>query len=81
MLQAVVEVYNTLSLSAQQEVSDFIMYLAQKQKKTSEHIKYEKRKQKRMAALSEFAGSMKKTWKDVDALEYQNKMREERTLG
>ena len=41
----------------------------------------ESRKQKRMAALSEFAGSMKETWKDVDALEYQKKLREERTIG
>lgn len=38
----------------------------------------EVRKQKRMTALSEFAGSMKDTWKDVDALEYQKKLREER---
>ena len=40
--------------------------------------KEDARKQKRMAALSEFAGSMKDTWKDVDALEYQKKLREER---
>lgn len=41
--------------------------------------KEDARKQKRMAALSEFAGSMKDTWKDIDALEYQKKLREERT--
>ena len=40
----------------------------------------EARKQKRMTALSEFAGSMKDTWKDVDALEYQKKLREERIV-
>ena len=40
----------------------------------------EARKQKRMSALSEFAGSMKDNWKDVDALEYQKKLREERTI-
>lgn len=38
-------------------------------------------KQKRMTALSEFAGSMKETWKDIDALEYQKKLRDERTIG
>lgn len=38
-------------------------------------------KQKKMAALSEFAGSMKDTWKDVDALEYLQRLREERTIG
>ena len=40
----------------------------------------EARKQKRMTALSDFAGSMKDTWKDVDALEYQKKLREERII-
>ena len=39
----------------------------------------EARKLKRMTALSEFAASMKDTWKDVDALEFQKKLREERT--
>ena len=38
------------------------------------------RKLKRMTALSDFAGSMKDTWKDVDVLEYQKKLREERTI-
>ncbi len=38
----------------------------------------EARKLKRITALSDFAGSMKDTWKDVDALEYQKKLREER---
>ena len=32
MPQAVAELYNTLSLTAQQEVYDFMMYLVQKQK-------------------------------------------------
>jgi hypothetical protein len=45
------------------------------------HQEEEARKQKRMTALSDFAGSMKDTWKDVDALEYQKKLREERTIG
>ncbi len=40
----------------------------------------ESRKLKRMAALSDFASSMKDTWKDVDALEYQKKLREERII-
>ena len=39
----------------------------------------EARKLKRMTALSEFAASLKDTWKDVDALEFQKKLREERT--
>ena len=40
----------------------------------------EARKLKRMTALSDFAGSMKDTWKDVDVIEYQKKLREERTI-
>lgn len=40
----------------------------------------EARKLKKMPALSDFAGSMKDTWKDVDVLEYQKKLREERTI-
>ena len=40
----------------------------------------EARKLKRMTALSDFAGSMKDTWKDVDVFEYQKKLREERTI-
>lgn len=44
-------------------------------------MQIENRKQKRMAALSEFAGSMKDTWKDIDALEYQKSLREERIIG
>ena len=40
----------------------------------------EARKLKRMTALSDFVGSMKDTWKDVDVLEYQKKLREERTI-
>ena len=41
----------------------------------------EVRRQKRLQALSEFTGSMKNTWKNVDALDYQKALREERTIG
>mgnify|MGYP002627508695 CR=1 FL=1 len=81
MPQAVEELYNTLTLTAQQEVYDFMMYLLQKQQNLTETLQKESRKQKRMAALSEFAGSMQETWKNVDALEYQKKLREERIIG
>lgn len=81
MQRPVAELYDTLTLTAQQEAYDFIMYLLQKQQHLTETMQKDVRKQKRMAALSEFAGSMKDTWKDVDALEYQKKLREERTIG
>ena len=81
MPKELADVYNTLTKNAQQEVYDFVMYLLQKQQMLNETMQKETRKQKRMAALSEFAGSMKETWKDVDALEYQKKLREERTIG
>ena len=81
MPRPVADIYDTLTLTAQQEAYDFMMYLLQKQQKQAETIQQEARKQKRMAALSEFAGSMKETWKDIDALEYQKNLREERTIG
>lgn len=81
MPQAVAELYNTLTLTAQQEVYDFMMYLVQKQEKTSETKKKESHKQRRLEALSQISGSMKETWKNIDALEYQKKLREERSIG
>ena len=81
MPKPVADIYDTLTLSAQQEAYDFMMYLLQKQQKLAETMQKDSRKQKRMAALSEFAGSMKDTWKGVDALEYQKNLREERTIG
>ncbi len=57
-----------------------MMYLLQKQQNLTETMQKDARKQKRMTALSEFAGSMKETWKDIDALEYQKKLREERSI-
>ncbi len=81
MPKPVADIYDTLTQTAQQEVYDFMMYLLQKQQKNVESMQNEERKQKRMAALSEFAGSMKDTWKDIDALEYQQKLREERSIG
>lgn len=81
MPRPVAEIYDTLTLTAQQEVYDFMMYLLQKQQNVTEPLQTESRKQRRMAALSEFAGSMKDTWNGVDAIEYQSKLREERTIG
>lgn len=81
MPRPVADIYDTLTLSAQQEAYDFMLYLLQKQQKLSENMQEETRKQKRMAALSEFAGSMKNIWDGVDALDYQNKLREERIIG
>ena len=76
MPRPVAEIYDTLTLTAQQEVYDFMMYLLQKQQNVTEPLQTESRKQRRMAALSEFAGSMKDTWNGVDAMEYQSKLRE-----
>ena len=39
------------------------------------------KREKRKAALAEFAGSMKELWEGVDALEYQQGLREERPVG
>ncbi len=80
MQEKVAEIYNTLSLSAQEEVYDFMMYLAQKQEKSSFDIQERSKKEKKIKALSEFGASMKEAWKAEDGLEYQNKLREERNL-
>lgn len=80
MPEVVTQLYNNLTLTSQQEVYDFILYLTQKEKKSAENVESE-RKKNRLEALNEFAGSMKETWKDVDALEYQKKLRSERNIG
>ena len=81
MPRSVADIYDTLTLTAQQEVYDFMMYLLQQQQNVTEPLQTESRNQIRMAALSEFAGNMKDTWNGVDAMEYQSKLREERTIG
>ncbi len=81
MPKELADVYNTLTQTAQQEVYDFVMYLMQKQEKAVETMHKEVRRQKRLQALSEVSGSMKNTWKNVDALDYQKALREERTIG
>lgn len=80
MLEAVTQLYNNLTLTEQQEVYDFILYLTQKEKKTVDDAEPE-RKKNRLEALNEFAGSMQETWKNVDALEYQKNLRPERDIG
>lgn len=47
MQEKVAEIYNTLSLSAQEEVYDFMMYLAQKQEKSSFDIQERSKKEKK----------------------------------
>ena len=37
-------------------------------------------KKNRQKALTALAGSMKETWEDIDPLEYQYQLREERNL-
>lgn len=81
MPKPVAELYNTLNRTAQQEAYDFMMYLLHKQQNLTEMMHKETRKQKRMAALTDFAESMKESWNDVDALEYQKRLREDRIIG
>ncbi|MBQ6566331.1 MAG: hypothetical protein IJL80_04685 [Treponema sp.] len=60
-------------------ISMKLRYKAQEEDIVSNSCSFNK--QDRLRALLEFAGSMKDTWKDVDALEYQKTLREERFLG
>ncbi|MBR6200506.1 MAG: hypothetical protein IKQ61_09625 [Spirochaetales bacterium] len=81
MPEAMLNVYNSLSASAQQEVNDFMMFLAQREPQV---VSEENRKdtiEDRLKALYEFAGSMKDLWKGVDPVEYQRQMREDREIA
>ena len=81
MPEAMLNVYNSLSASAQQEVNDFMMFLAQREPQV---VSKENRKdtiEDRLKALYEFAGSMKDLWKGVDPVEYQRQMREDREIA
>ena len=80
MPKPLADIYNTLTLAAPQEVYDFMMYLLQKQQNEQETLQTDERKQKRLATLTESVGSMKKTWENVDALDYQKSLREERVI-
>lgn len=78
MSETVAELYNNLTLEAQKEVYDFMLFLVQKNESACEEKLKAKHKAERKAALLEFAGSMKNTFKNIDGLEYQNSLREER---
>ena len=81
MPEAMLNVYNSLSASAQQEVNDFMMFLAQREPQV---VSEENRKdtiEDRLKALYEFAGSMKDLWKGVDPVEYQRQMREDKEIA
>ena len=77
----VVQLYNTLTTQAQEEVYDFMMYLVQKEEKNVFQSDAKDEQKKRLAALYEFAGSGKHLWNGIDALAYQQKLREERVVG
>ena len=77
MAQALMQLYEAMSESAQQELYDFALFLVSK----NEIQNSEAEKQKKLSSLYEFAGSGKKLWAGVDALKYQNALREERTIG
>ena len=81
MPENMTELYNSLSFSSQQEVYDFMLFLLQKQEKGTLLEQRFVKREKRKAALAEFAGSMTELWEGVDALEYQQGLREERPVG
>ncbi len=81
MSEAVNEIYQTLSVSAQKEVYDFMLFLYQRQIAEQQKQHEEAQVQEKLSALYKLSGSMKDIWKGEDALEYQNKVREEREIG
>ena len=68
----------SLPLSLQQDIESYALSVIEKYKNDSS---VSNEKMSRLDALNEFAGSMSDTWKDVDALEYQKKLRAERSIG
>lgn len=68
----------SLPLSLQQEIESYALSVIEKYKND---FSVSNEKKSRLDALDEFAGSMKGTWKDVDALEYQKNLRAERSIG
>jgi hypothetical protein len=81
MPEAMLNVYNSLSASAQQEVNDFMMFLAQREPQVVSEENQKDTIEDRLKALYEFAGSMKDLWKGVDPVEYQRQMREDREIA
>ncbi len=80
MSETMMKIYNTLTPDAQQEVRDFIMFLAQKQSQPPESS--EKQLQKDWEKiLDKYIGSTKGLWADEDPLEYQKRLREDREIG
>lgn len=80
MPENVLALYNTLDYAAQQEVCDFILFLIQKNEKEGVKLQDEARRENRQLALSSLAGSMTETWSEIDPLQYQTQLREERNI-
>ena len=80
MSETMMKIYNTLTPDAQQEVRDFMMFLAQK--KSQQEETGEKQFQKDWGKiLDKYIGSTKGLWADEDPLEYQKRLREDREIG
>ena len=75
----------TLPETARLEVERLVVRLsAEEERKAEDPLQAEKSNalvESRLAALHEFAGSMKTLWKDEEPLEYQKRQREEREIG
>jgi len=80
MSETMMKIYNTLTPDAQQEVRDFMMFLAQKksQQKETDEKQFQKDWGK---ILDKYIGSTKGLWADEDPLEYQKRLREDREIG
>lgn len=71
-------IYNTLTLEAQQEVCDFIMFLAQKYEKEKS---YPPKEEVSLEKLESFASSSTSSCpKGMDPQEYISRMREDRVF-
>lgn len=78
MQESLFQVCENLDVFEQQSVYNFALFLASQH---SENKIKKNKKNEKLSALLSFAGCMQETWKDIDPLEYQKKLREDREIG
>ena len=82
MSGAIAELYDTMTVTEQQELYNFALSIVSKRERAETDKERDEREiQERLTALYEFAGSGTGLWDGVDAVEYQRKIREERDIG
>ena len=77
MSETVLQYYNSLSQVLKAEVDNYIMYLVQKQQNDN----IPKKADSRIDALKSMSGACSGILEGMDALDFQNQLREDRVIG